>query len=129
MTMIDHLSLGVSDIEKGCSFYNGLMTILGCDLLAQTEGFAAYGNGAPQFLIMLPSDGDNWSAGNGTHIAFVAKEKSAVDAAHRYAMEAGAKDNGAPGPREAYPKADVYTAFVIDPFGNKLEFIHNGFAA
>jgi len=31
--------------------------------------------------------------------------------------------------RAAYPIPDVYTAFVRDPFGNKLEAIHNGFAA
>ncbi len=129
MNIVDHLSVGVSDIGKACEFYNGLMTILGCELLAKTDGFAAYGNGAPQFLTMLPGDGGNYSAGNGTHIALVAKDKETVDAAHRFALQAGGTDNGAPGTREAYPKPDVYTGFVIDPFGNKLEFIHNGFAA
>ncbi|MEP3244366.1 MAG: VOC family protein [Sneathiella sp.] len=129
MNMIDHLSVGVSDIDKACNFYNGLMTILGCELLAKSDAFAAYGKTAPQFLLMLPADGGQSSAGNGTHIAVVAKDKITVDAAHRYAMEMDAQCNGMPGPREAYPKPDVYTAFVIDPFGNKLEFIYNGFAA
>ena len=36
---------------------------------------------------------------------------------------------GMPGPRPGYPKPDAYTAFARDPFGNKLEAIHNGFAS
>lgn len=129
MNIIDHLSLGVPSIAEGRAFYDEVMTTLGCEFLAATEAFAAYGNGAVQFLIMVPADGREYSSGNGTHIAFVATGADAVNACHAAALLNGGVDNGAPGLRPGYPKPDVYTAFVIDPFGNKLEAIFNGFAA
>ena len=129
MTIIDHLSVGVPAIEEAARFYDGLMETLGFKNLAQTDGFAAYGVAAPAFLIMKPENGDASSAGNGVHIAFAAPAKNAVDAFHAFAIENGGACAGAPGSRPGYPKADVYTAFIRDPYGNKLEAIFNGFAA
>ena len=129
MTIIDHLSLGVPDLPAGRRFYDSLLESLGYACLAATEAFAAYGDGAIQFLIMTPLDREAASAGNGAHVCFVAPSPEAVDAFHRIALAGGGTDEGAPGPRPGYPKPGVYTAFVRDPFGNKLEAIHNGFAA
>ena len=129
MNIIDHLSIGVPGIGAATEFYDGLMAALGCGRLATTDGFAAYGDGAVQFLVMVPEDGAPHGAGNGTHICFTADSPEAVDAFHRHALAHGGSDAGPPGPRPGYPKPDVYTAFVRDPFGNKLEAIHNGFAA
>jgi catechol 2,3-dioxygenase-like lactoylglutathione lyase family enzyme len=56
------------------------------------------------------------------HLAFVAKDRAMVDAFYRAALEAGAKDNGPPGPRPYYHPA-YYGAFVIDPAGNNLEAV------
>ena len=127
--IIDHLSVGVPSITKASSFYNGLLQTLGISLLAETEGFAAYGVDAPQFLVMLPEDGNAYSAGNGVHISFKAPSPEAVAAFHDFAINNGGTCAGKPGPRAAYPKADIFTGFVKDPFGNKLEAIFNGFAA
>ena len=127
MNIIDHLSVGVPDIGTGQKFYDPVMSAMGASALAVTEGFAAYGNGSVQFLIMKPQDGNAYTAGNGTPICFVASSQEVVDNFYRAALENGGTDNGEPGPRPGYPKPDVYTAFVIDPFGNKLEIIHNGF--
>ena len=63
------------------------------------------------------------------HIAFAALSEQAVDSFHQQACEQGGRCEGKPGSRPAYPKADVYAAFVRDPFGNKLEAIFNGFTA
>ena len=128
MNIVDHLSVGVPSIEAGTAFYDDVMNALGCDLLVTTEGFAAYGKEAPQFLLMLPYDGKESTSGNGTHIAFIAKSEAVVDAFHHFAMKNGGACEGEPGLRPAYPKRDIYTAFVRDPFGNKLEAIYNGFA-
>ncbi|RMF10623.1 MAG: VOC family protein, partial [Alphaproteobacteria bacterium] len=62
-------------------------------------------------------------------IGLRAPSRAAVDAFHRYAVANGGRDEGAPGPRPGYPREDVYTAYVRDPFGNKLEAIHNGFSS
>ena len=56
------------------------------------------------------------------HLAFVAENREQVDAFHRAALEAGGKDNGAPGPRPQY-HASYYAAFVIDPDGHNIEAV------
>ena len=128
MNIIDHLSVGVPSIEAGVEFYNAVLETIGVANLAQTEAFVAYGNGAVQFLLMKPENGEEFTAGNGTHICFKAESKEAVDAFHKTAMDKGGQCAGEPGPRPAYPKEGVYTGFVKDPFGHKLEVIFNGFA-
>ena len=48
-----------------------------------------------------------------------------VDAFHRTAVEAGYRDNGAPGERPEYHPG-YYGAFVLDPDGNNVEVVsHN----
>lgn len=129
MTIIDHASIGVPDIAAARQFYDPLMDSLGYRCLAAAEGLAAYGATTPQFVIILPFDRQAATAGNGTHICFVASSRDAVDAFSKAALDHGGSDAGAPGPRPDYPKPGVYAAFVRDPFGNKLEAIHGGFAA
>ena len=51
-------------------------------------------------------------------------DQSAVRAFHAAALAAGAKDNGAPGPRDFAP--NYYAAFVIDPDGNNIEAASRG---
>lgn len=129
MNILDHISLGVPAIAAAREFYDRSLEPLGLECLAANEAFAAYGQGAVQFLLMVPSDGREFSRGNGTHVAFRAASRDAVDRFHANGMAAGGTCSGAPGPRPDYPANDVYAAFVIDPFGHKLEAIHNGFAA
>ena len=129
MNILDHISLGVPAIAEAREFYDQSLEPLGLKCLAANETFAAYGSDTVQFLVMVPTDGLDFTRGNGTHIAFRAPSSDAVDAFHGAATEAGGTCSGAPGPRPDYPANDVYAAFVIDPFGHKLEAIHNGFAA
>ncbi|MEP0067986.1 VOC family protein [Pyruvatibacter sp.] len=129
MQIIDHLSVGVPSIANGCAFYDGLLATLGCSRLATTDGFAAYGKETVDFLIMLPFNKQPYSAGNGTHICFKAAGREEVDAFHTFAIANGGVCEGEPGPRDGYPNPDVHTAYVRDPFGNKLEVIFGGFAA
>ena len=44
------------------------------------------------------------------------------DAFHRAALDAGGKDNGAPGLRPHY-HPDYYGAFVLDPDGHNVEAV------
>ncbi|UTW58358.1 VOC family protein [Kordiimonas sp. SCSIO 12603] len=127
--MIDHLSLGVDNVENAMSFYNGLLETLGYTCMVSNEALAAYGRNRIEFILIRPNDGGAASVGNGTHICFKADTKEAVDAFHKFAMENGGTCAGEPGPRPAYPIPDVYTTFILDPFGHKLEAINGGFAA
>lgn len=43
-----------------------------------------------------------------------------VEAFHRAGIEAGGRDNGAPGLRPQYAPG-YYAAFVLDPVGNNIE--------
>ncbi len=126
--MIDHISVGVDDIESAKKFYDTILEKLEYYLIAEMDGLLAYGKNGIQFLAMKPYDGDSASAGNGMHVAFKAATSEQVDEFHRAAMQAGAMCEGAPGAR-AYPHAEVYAAYVRDPFGHKLEALTNGFAA
>ena len=58
--------------------------------------------------------------GNGTHVAFIAPDKQAVDAFHTAALAAGAVCDGPPGPRPQYG-APYYGCFVRDLDGHKVE--------
>lgn len=129
MTIIDHLSVGVPDVTEACKFYDPLLETIGAKRLATLEPLAAYGSDRVEFVIILPNDGGAQTAGNGTHVCFVAPSQDAVKAFHAAALANGGRDAGEPGPRPGYPKPDVYAAFVYDPYGNKLEAIYNGFAS
>jgi len=54
------------------------------------------------------------------HVAFRAESKEAVGAFYEAGLEAGGKDNGAPGFRTDYGD-DYYAAFIFDPDGNNIE--------
>ena len=56
------------------------------------------------------------------HFAFVARNRAAVRAFHKAALEAGGKDNGAPGLRPHYHD-NYYGAFVLDPDGHNIEAV------
>ncbi|MCY1238862.1 hypothetical protein D9M69_534080 [compost metagenome] len=56
------------------------------------------------------------------HLAFTAETRQQVEAFYRAALEAGGKDNGAPGLRPHY-HANYYAAFVIGPDGHNIEVV------
>jgi catechol 2,3-dioxygenase-like lactoylglutathione lyase family enzyme len=57
------------------------------------------------------------------HIGFVAPSREHVDAFHRAGVEAGYRDDGAPGERDYTPA--YYGAFLLDPDGNSAEAVHH----
>ena len=119
--MYSHITLGGSDIERSRDFYDAALRPLGIALCFSGDGYAAYGTGErPQFWIVFPFDGGPASVGNGTHVAFLAPDRAAVDAFHSAALEHGGSDEGAPGLRPHYHE-HYYGAYVRDPDGNKLQ--------
>ncbi|HYD31037.1 MAG TPA: VOC family protein [Azospirillaceae bacterium] len=119
--MIDHISLGVSDIERAKAFYDAALAPLGFPRVMDFAHAAGYGAGRPQFWISVPHKRPA-APGSGTHIAFTASDRGAVDAFYQAALAAGGSDNGAPGLRGHY-HPDYYAAFVIDPDGNRVEAV------
>ena len=119
--MLHHVSVGVADVERSAKFYDAVLGALGYKRVMEYMPYAlAYGEASPSFWVQLPHNQQAASVGNGGHIGFVARSKSAVDAFHRAALAHGGTGNGEPGPRPDYGP-EYYGAFVLDLDGNKIE--------
>ena len=121
--MLHHVSVGVRDVERAAKFYDAVMKALGYRRVMDFLPHAlAYGESSdrPEFWIGMPHDQRLPSGGNGTHVAFAAKSKGAVQRFHAAAIAGGGSNNGEPGPRPDYGPA-YYGAFIYDLDGNKIE--------
>lgn len=119
--MLHHVSVGVRDLERATNFYDVVLGALGYNRVMEVLPVAvAYGVDEPSFWVQLPHNQQIATAGNGTHICFIARSQEAVDAFYAAAMKLGAQNAGEPGPRPDYTP-DYYAAFVYDLDGNKLE--------
>ncbi len=93
---------------------------MGCRIITEHEGAAAFGKAYPEFWIQTPFDGAKASLGNGVHVGFMAQSKTEVNAFFKEAIAAGAKEDGDPGHRHDYGEP-YYVCFVRDLDGNKIE--------
>ena len=117
--MLDHITLGVSELKASKAFYDAVLQTLGIvRLYAEGEDFAGYGLGRKAFfwigLKKVPIIG--------MHVAFAAESRSLVDCFHAIALARGGRDNGPPGLRPHY-HANSYGAFVLDPVGHNIEAV------
>src|SRR4051812_36557635 len=88
--MFDHLSVGVRDLEAARRFYGAFFLPLGHALSSEQVGELAFGpEGKTSLFFLYPVDGSQ-IAGLGTHIAFTADSRPAVDAAFAAAVSEGA---------------------------------------
>ena len=102
------------------AFYDKVLKTVGAEeVFAHGDDAIAYGKMFPEFWIHRPYEGEP-ATGNGWHVAFLADSKEMVNAFHAAALEAGARDDGAPGPRPDYGPA-YYGCFARDLDGNKIE--------
>lgn len=120
--MFDHIGLRVARLDASVRFYESALAPLGYRCIASGEGYAGFGPAdAPALWLHAAAPGKAGAA----HVALRAADRAAVDAFHRAALAAGARDNGAPGLRPDYAP-DYYAAFVIDADGNNLEAVTFG---
>ncbi len=126
--MIDHLSTYCTDFDATRAFYSSVLPPLGYEKVVDTVSswdaewptrrLCAYGPpGKPAFWVIEVKQ-----PASPRHVAFAAASRPAVDAFHAAALEVGAKDNGAPGPRPIY-HPNYYGAFALDPDGNNVEAV------
>jgi catechol 2,3-dioxygenase-like lactoylglutathione lyase family enzyme len=117
--MIDHVSIRANDIGKAKEFYIKALAPLGYSVMAEFAEYKVAGLGAD-------GKADLWISGKGSedenHVAFVAKDKAAVDAFYKAGLAAGGTDNGKPGYRKDYSPG-YYAAFVKDPDGHNIEVV------
>ena len=116
--MIDHIGLGVSDLDRSSAFYQRALDPLGYQLLLERDGSVGLGrNGKPDFFIHA-----NRPLSGPTHIAIASPDRATVHAFHAAGLAAGGRDNGPPGLRPHYHQ-HYYGAFVLDPDGNNIEAV------
>jgi catechol 2,3-dioxygenase-like lactoylglutathione lyase family enzyme len=117
--MLDHVTIGISNLARAQEFYDRALKPLGIErLFADGETASGYGVGQKAFFWIGTRD----AVMTGTHVAFAAPDHPTVDAFHAAALAAGGRDNGAPGLRPHYDPG-YYGAFVLDPDGHNIEAV------
>jgi catechol 2,3-dioxygenase-like lactoylglutathione lyase family enzyme len=129
--MLDHVSIPVGDFERSARFYDAALSPLGLIRIRTPEldgiRIADYGMGdVLAFSVGAPDDAptEGWTVVPlvGMHIAFSARTRASVDAFYAAGLEAGGRDNGAPGLRPEY-EPNYYAAYLIDPDGHHIEAV------
>ena len=116
--MIGYVTLGTNDLERAAQFYDQLLKEIGASRFMETESFIAWtvAPDKPALSVTKPFDGKPATVGNGMMVALAMRSPEQVDGFHRKAMELGATDEGAPGPRGE----GFYAGYFRDLDGNKL---------
>lgn len=116
--MIGYVTLGTNDITRAAKFYDALLGEIGAKRMMEGDNFIAWGTGMdkPGLGVIKPHDGRPATWGNGTMVALQVDSKEQVDRLYRKAIDLGAIDEGAAGPRGE----TFYAGYFRDPDGNKL---------
>ena len=109
--------IAVSDLAASERFYRTVLSVLGVE---------------PSHADAELVEWDDWDIGptdrehpvtRGLHVGFRAPSREAVDAFWQAGIDAGYRDDGAPGRRTVYGP-DYYGGFLLDPDGNSAEAVH-----
>lgn len=120
--MIDHVSLGVNDLDRAARFYEAVLGTLGFAKLEVRPATVGFGKRYPEFWLNLRAAMAPVPADSGAHVCVRARDTAAVDAFHAAALAAGGSSDGAPGLRGQHGRG-YYAAFVRDLDGNRVEAV------
>ena len=118
--MFDHVVFGVSDYEVSKAFFLEALEPLGAAVVAEGPlgvEICRPDNNTSLCIRLVPEQKPAH-----LHLAFAAENRQQVDAFYQAALDAGGKDNGAPGLRPQYHE-NYYAAFVIGPDGHNIEVV------
>jgi predicted lactoylglutathione lyase len=119
--MFDHVVFSVSDYEASKAFFLKALASLEVKVAFEdTLGIEICRPNIVASLCIRRSEGTPTTPP--LHLAFTAETREQVREFHRAALEAGGKDNGAPGIRSQY-SGTYYAAFVISPDGHNVEVV------
>ncbi|MFP5391320.1 MAG: VOC family protein [Gammaproteobacteria bacterium] len=119
--LFDHVHLVVRDLAASQTFYTAALKALGLDIGGTGPGFFWADE---LFVSSSDSPAAQGKLTGRQHLAFQARDRAAVEAFYRAALEHGGSDNGVPGERPYHP--GYYAAFVLDPDGNNIEAVFHG---
>jgi catechol 2,3-dioxygenase-like lactoylglutathione lyase family enzyme len=116
--MFDHVGIHNADLAASERFYRTVLSALGRE---------------PSYAGADMVGWDDWWIGStdrehrltrGLHVGFRARDRAQVDAFWQAGIDAGYRDDGAPGVRAQYGPT-YYGAFLLDPDGNSVEAVHS----
>jgi catechol 2,3-dioxygenase-like lactoylglutathione lyase family enzyme len=117
--MFDHVTIRVSDRPSAQRFYATVLGTIGGGSPNEAGGYVQWDD-----FSLVAADEDH-PVTQGLHIGFAARTRAEVDAFWHAGIQAGARDDGAPGPRPQY-REDYYGGFLLDADGNSVEAVHHG---
>ena len=123
--MLDHVSLGVTDLERSRRFYDAVLQPLGIVRIVDFEQRGSDYGAMPGSLgveFTITAEPGNSMPSRGMHVCFRAPDRAAVEAFHRAALQSGGRSDGEPGLRPHY-HPDYFAAFVLDPDGHRVEAV------
>src|SRR5436305_630294 len=115
--MFDHVGIAVADLAASERFYRTVLSVLGAE---------------PSHADAELVEWEDWDIGptdrehpvtRGLHVGFRAPSREAVDAFWRAGIDAGYRDDGAPGPRTVYGPG-YYGGFVLERAGTNRRGRH-----
>jgi catechol 2,3-dioxygenase-like lactoylglutathione lyase family enzyme len=115
--VFDHIGTYFTDFVAADRFYRTVLSVLGAE---------------PSYTDSEMIGWDDWWIGptdrehpvtRGLHVGFRAPSREAVDAFWQAGIDAGHRDDGAPGQRTLYGP-DYYGGFLLDPGDNSVEAVH-----
>lgn len=118
---IDHLWIGVSDLDASVAFYRTIARHAGLRLGSPASGRCQLRGAWATSAVVA----DGRPVTSGLHLAFPAPDARTVREFHEAALAAGYRDNGGPGERPQYHPG-YFGAFVLDPDGNNIESVFHG---
>jgi catechol 2,3-dioxygenase-like lactoylglutathione lyase family enzyme len=118
--MFDHVVFGVRDYAASKAFFLKALEPLGVTVVSEGPlGIElCRPNGVSSLCIRLTPE----ERPSHLHLAFTAMNRRQVEDFYHAALQAGGKDNGAPGLRPTY-HANYFAAFVLDPDGHNIEAV------
>lgn len=123
--MLDHLSIGVTNLDRSIAFYDAALSPLGYVRVWRDNDAAGYGPpGKDDAFAIKREEVDALTLPRRLHVAFTATNRTAVRAFHAIALEYGAADDGAPQVHGEYGR-NYYAAFIIDPDGYRIEAVYH----
>jgi catechol 2,3-dioxygenase-like lactoylglutathione lyase family enzyme len=115
--VFDHVVAAVSDFEASERFYRTVLSVLGVEPSHADAGVVEW-----EDWVIGPADREH-PVTRGLHVGFSARDRAQVDAFWQAGVDAGYRDDGAPGPRTQYGPT-YYGGFLLDPDGNSVEAVH-----
>jgi catechol 2,3-dioxygenase-like lactoylglutathione lyase family enzyme len=118
---IDHLWIGVSDLDGSERFYRTIARHAGLREGRRWDHGVQFRGAWATFSLVQ----DGRAATERLHVAFPAPDRETVEQFHRAGVAAGYRSDGGPGERPRYHPG-YYSAYVLDPDGTNVESVFHG---